>query len=113
MKRLLLVPFVLLLSCLTLAQSSSPPPGYAIPPGYREAERQAQELEKETAPRMNQAQRPNFVQMQHDARELATLARSIPPDIDLTAKGLLAKDLASRLKKIEKLAKQLRGEISH
>ena len=112
MKKLLLVLFVLLLSCLALAQSSSPPPGYAIPPGYREAERQAQELDKETAPRMNQAQGPNLAQMQSDARELATLARSIPPDIDLTAKGLLAKDLASRLKKIEKLARQLRGEIS-
>lgn len=47
---------------------------------------------------MDQAQRPNLAQMQRDARELATLARSIPPDIDLTAKGLLAK--------------QLRGEIS-
>ena len=112
MKRLLHVPSVLLFSGLALAQSSSPPPGYAVPPGYREAERQAQELDKETAPRMDRAQRPNLVQMQRDARELATLARSIPPDIDLTAKGLLAKDLASRLKKIEKLAKQLRGEIS-
>jgi hypothetical protein len=111
-KKLLVVPSVLLLSCLTLAQSSSPPPGYAVPPGYREAERQAQELDKETAPRLDQAQHPNFVQMQRDARELATLARSIPSDIDLTAKGLLSKDLASRLKKIEKLAKQLRGEIS-
>jgi hypothetical protein len=61
---------------------------------------------------MTQIQRPNFMHMRRDARELATLAHSIPPDIDLTAKGLLAKDLASRLKKIEKLAKQLRGEIS-
>ena len=112
MKKLLLVPSVLLLSGLALAQSSSPPPGYAVPPGYREAERQAQELDKDTAPRTTQAQRPNLVQMQRDARELATLARSIPLDIDLTARGLLAKDLASRLKKIEKLAKQLRGEIS-
>ena len=50
--------------------------------------------------------------MQRNADELASLARTIPPDIELTAKGLLAKDLASRLKKIEKLAKQLRSEIS-
>jgi hypothetical protein len=110
-KKLLCLPSLILLSCLALAQSSSPPPGYAIPPGYGEAERQAQQLDKETAPRMAQAQRPNFAQMQHNARELASLARSIPPDIDLTAKGLLAKDLKSRLKKIEKLAKQLRSEL--
>ena len=69
-------------------------------------------MDKETAPRMAQVQRPNFVQMQRNAKELASLARTIPPDIDLTGKGLLAKDLATRLKKIEKLAKQLRGEIS-
>lgn len=112
MKKLLLVPSLILLSYLAVAQSAPPPAGYPVPPGYREAERQAQELDKETAPRMTQVQRPNFVQMQRDARELATLARSIPPDIDLTAKGLLAKDLTNRLKKIEKLAKQLRGEIS-
>ena len=111
MKKLLCLPSVILLSCLALAQSPSPPPGYAIPPGYREAERQAEELDKETAPRPAQVQQPDFAQMQRSARELATLARSIPPDIDLTAKGLLAKDLASRLKRIEKLAKQLRNEL--
>lgn len=61
---------------------------------------------------MARAARPDFTQMQRNARELATLARSIPPDIDLTAKGLLAKDLRNRLKKIEKLAKQLRSELS-
>ena len=112
MRTFLWLPSVALLSCLALAQSSSPPPGYAVPPGYREADKQEHELEKETAPRMPQARRPDFAQMQRNARELATLARSIPPDIDLTAKGLLAKDLRNRLKKIEKLAKQLRSELS-
>lgn len=60
---------------------------------------------------MRQAPRPSFAEMQRNANELASLSRTIPPDIELTAKGLLAKDLASRLKKIEKLAKQLRNEL--
>ncbi len=111
MKSLVCLPCVILLSCLALAQSSSPPPGYAIPPGYGEADRQEQELEKATAPHMRQAPRPSFAEMQRNANELASLSRTIPPDIELTAKGLLAKDLASRLKKIEKLAKQLRNEL--
>ena len=112
MNKLLCLPCVILLSCLALAQSSSPPPGYAVAPGLGEAERQAQQLERETAPQMQQAPRLNVAEMQRNAKELASLARTIPPDIDLTAKGLLAKDLANRLKKIEKLAKQLRSEIS-
>jgi hypothetical protein len=111
-KKHLCLPCVILLSCLALAQSSSPPPGYAIPPGYAEADKQAQQLDRETAPHMPQASRPTFAEMQRNAKELASLARTIPPDIDLTAKGLLAKDLRSRLKKIEKLAKQLRSELS-
>ena len=54
----------------------------------------------------------SFVQMQRNAKELADLARSVPPDIDGIAKGLLAKDLVNRLKKIEKLAKELRSQVS-
>jgi hypothetical protein len=43
---------------------------------------------------------------------LAALAQSVPPDIDQTAKGILPKDLGQKLKRIEKLAKQLRGQLS-
>lgn len=112
MKKPLCLPCVILLSGLALAQNSSPPPGYAVAPGYGEADRQEQRLDQETAPRMQPAARPSFAEMHHNAEELASLARTIPPDIDLTAKGLLAKDLKSRLKKIEKLAKELRSELS-
>jgi hypothetical protein len=105
-------PSVILLTGLLLAQTSSPPPGYATAPGYGEAERQAQQIDQETAPTMHRPARPDFAEMHRNAEELATLARTIPPDIDLTSKGLLAKDLKTRLKKIEKLAKQLRGELS-
>lgn len=50
--------------------------------------------------------------LRHDADELAALAQSVPPEVDQTAKGVLPKDLAEKLKRIEKLAKQLRSQIS-
>jgi hypothetical protein len=51
-------------------------------------------------------------QLRHDADELAYLAQSIPPDVDKTAKGLLPKDLALKLKRIEELSKQLRTHVT-
>jgi hypothetical protein len=50
--------------------------------------------------------------LRHDADELAYLAQSIPPDVDKTAKGLLPKDLALKLKRIEELSKQLRTGLA-
>jgi hypothetical protein len=49
--------------------------------------------------------------LQHDADELAYLAQSIPSDVDKTTKGLIPKDLAVRLKRIEELSKALRTRI--
>jgi len=111
-KGYLLIPSIIILSCLASAQGTALPPGRAIPPGYAEADRQARELEKGDSPQVNPVQRPNFLQMQRNAKELADLARSVPPDIDVIAKGLLPKDLVNRLKKIEKLAKELRSQVS-
>jgi hypothetical protein len=51
-------------------------------------------------------------QVQHEAGELAKLAQSIPPDIDKVSKGQLPQDLGARLKRIEKLSKQLRREVA-
>jgi hypothetical protein len=50
--------------------------------------------------------------LKHDAEELAALAESVPSDVDQTTKGLLPKDLREKLKRIEKLAKQLRSQLS-
>jgi hypothetical protein len=50
-------------------------------------------------------------ELRQDAEELAGLAQSIPPAVDQTTKGLLPKDLDQKLKRIEKLAKQLRSKI--
>jgi len=51
-------------------------------------------------------------QLQRDARELLDLSQSLQADIDAINKGLLPKDAAEKLKRIQKLAKHLRGEIA-
>jgi len=57
-------------------------------------------------------QEADLAKLRSDADELAMLAQSIPVDVDQTTRGILPKDLDQRLKKIQKLAKQLRSRIS-
>ncbi len=48
----------------------------------------------------------------HDAADLSALSASLQADLDQLQKGMLAKDLAEKLKKVEKLSKKLRQEMS-
>jgi len=50
-------------------------------------------------------------QLKREADELAKLSGEIPPAVEQASKGVIAKDLNERLKRIEKLAKQLRREL--
>lgn len=52
------------------------------------------------------------LQLQREARELSDLATTLPADIERVNHGLLPKELIDKLKRIEKLSKHLRGEIS-
>jgi hypothetical protein len=52
------------------------------------------------------------LQLQREARELADLAQTVPLDVDKMNHGLLPKDAGEKLKRIEKLAKRLRGELA-
>lgn len=54
----------------------------------------------------------DFVRLQTDADSLARTAQSIPSDIASVRKGMLPKDLAQKLKEIEKLSKRLRSELN-
>jgi hypothetical protein len=54
----------------------------------------------------------NYVDLERKARELADLSATVPNDIEQLKKGLLSKDVPDKLKRIEKLSKQLRGTIS-
>jgi predicted Rossmann fold nucleotide-binding protein DprA/Smf involved in DNA uptake len=51
-------------------------------------------------------------QLRRDAQELARLAQLIPAEIHQVESGVLPKDLDGQLKRIERLSKNLRREIS-
>ena len=64
-------------------------------------------------PQAAKPSKPTFdtVQIKHDADELAKLAGEIPPGVEQVNEGVIPKDLNERLKRIEKLSKQLRREL--
>jgi hypothetical protein len=53
----------------------------------------------------------NIDQVNSETQELRRLADGLPAQMDQVTKGQLPKDLGDNLKKIEKLAKHLHGEI--
>jgi hypothetical protein len=50
-------------------------------------------------------------QLKRDADELAKLAGEIPAAVDKSSHGVMPQDLSARLKRIEKLAKQIRRDL--
>lgn len=82
---------------------------------HRPGTLQAEEAERQpkVPPQYNpRAKPPDPAKLKSEAEELNKLAASIPADMDRASKGLLANDLIARLKRIEKLSKKLRTEIS-
>jgi|SRR5215467_9281318 len=100
---------VLLVSLLTVSarpqQSTITPqlPGrnWALPPGVRP------EPPRESELRVLQLQA-----IHEDAELLSALSISLQSDLQQLQKGMLTKDLAENLKKIEKLSKKLRQEVT-
>ena len=54
----------------------------------------------------------DVIQLKNEAKELTSLSNALPAQIDQIGNGRLPKELIDTLKKIEKLAKHIRGEIS-
>lgn len=80
------------------------------PPGLREGEREINKpLEPPLAP---QAKAPDPAKLKQEADELAQLSAGVPSDLARVVHGQLPKDLADKLKRIEKLAKHLRNELT-
>ena len=107
MKAFLVVSFVLVFIFTALPLQTSKP----IPPGIREADKLPGPAD---VPPVNQSRgsHPAPGLMRDQARELAELAQSIPDDVFQVSNGTLPKDMSEKLKRIEKLSKALRGEIS-
>jgi len=99
-----------LLSLSLLATVAFPQEAKRVPKGIREADKAEEKFEKSIPPPQVSVHR-NPRQLQQDANELARLAESIPADVEQVGRGILAKDLNERLKKIEKLSKRLRNEL--
>jgi hypothetical protein len=83
------------------------------PAGQHEADKAEAQFEKSVPPPVRQQRSTDLARLRQCADELANLAQSIPPDVDQTTKGMLPKDLDQKLKRIERLAKQLRSKIYH
>lgn len=54
----------------------------------------------------------DMAKLRRDAKELAELSASIPADVDRVNRGLLPKDVMEKLKRVEKLSKQLRSDLT-
>lgn len=104
MNKLLFVLFVLVLSAGATLQRP-------IPYGVRQAEQAEQQGELNVPPPLNQPVRPSFAQVQHEADQLASLARGLPDEVGQFAKGTRPQDLDRKLKDIEKLSKRLRSNL--
>ncbi len=63
----------------------------------------------EPTPRVVVKRDANQLKMESD--ELLALAESVPSDVDKESKGILAQHLKERLKRIEKLSKELQKQI--
>lgn len=94
--------------CWTLAWAA--PAQRRFPRGLRDAARRNRPTDVPSPPRRRSAEP---AQLRREAEELAQLAQSIPLEIEQVSKGLLPKDLNAKLKRIQKLSKRLRSEISH
>jgi len=81
-------------------------------PSLQQANQAETQSQKDIPPPANRRVTVDPAKLKHDADELASLAESVPPEVDQTTKGVLPKDLSEKLKRIEKLAKQLRSQIS-
>jgi hypothetical protein len=83
-----------------------------VPRGVRQGEQADAQAQREIPPPLQGTHSVDAAQLQREADALASLAASVPPAIKQASHGVLPKDLPEKLKRIEKLSKRLRGEIT-
>ena len=83
---------------------------HAKPTGIRTGDQQAnQPLEPPMQPH---GRKIDVEQVKKEADELKTLADGVPAQIELVTRNQYPKDLTDNLKRIERLAKHLRSEVT-
>jgi len=88
------------------------PPMTGNPPAHQQEERRLPIDQPEVVTPPSAHRRIDGAQLLREANELAKLANEVPPLVEQVNKGLLSKDLNDRLKRIEKLSKQLHRDLS-
>lgn len=97
----------LMLICVAFGQRVQP-----VPQGIRDGDkaiRDGMQVEPPVESRRHSID-PDALRL--EARELQSLAATVPGAVDQVTKGMIPKDATENLKKIEKLAKRMRSEIA-
>jgi hypothetical protein len=97
-----------LVGCLCLIGSAQ----HGRIPSLSHAERQPNPADNTPSTLHPPSQRLDLSRMRSEAEELASLAQTIPAALDEVGKGTLPKDLGEKLKRIEKLSRSLRNDVS-
>jgi hypothetical protein len=82
-----------------------------MPPGHTAANRATRNAENVEAP-APPAQTVTAAQLLQQADEMLSLAQQVRADTERATQGVLAKDLKDKLKRIEKLSRKLRDELT-
>jgi len=98
--------YVSLVGVICLASSVSQ---QREPPGKQEIAKHPLVLD---APEPPQIQKLDPVKLREEADELAKLAQDVRGDVGEIVQGKMPKDALDRLKRIEKISKNLRGELT-
>jgi hypothetical protein len=102
---------VLLIFVAALGSANGPQKPF--PPGLRDGDKAVQNGQDQIEPPREKLTKSfDAVAVKAEAVELQTLASAVPDTVDQVTKGMIPKDAAQNLKKIEKLAKHLRSEIA-
>ncbi len=105
--------------CLGFGQAPFTPPSvpgtfgqtHPIPPGMKEGENKINNQQTDPPPKPRRVP-PDPAKMKAEAAELRELADAMPGAMDQVSNGVLPRDLTDKLKKIEKLAKQLHSQVN-
>jgi hypothetical protein len=84
---------------------------HPIPPGVRQADAAEAQTQRNIPPPTQSQTGDNLTKLTQEASELAQLSQTVPLDVSNIPRGMLPKDLLPKLKRIEKLSKDLRRQL--